>query len=128
MSSFQTPDHLQFTASHEWIAMDANVATIGISDFAQDQLSDVVFVELPAVGDQCDAGTTVATVESVKAAADIYAPFTGVIVAINEELVETPEAVNQAPYDSWFVKLEVTAKDSASDLLSAEAYQQLIAE
>jgi len=128
MSLFQTPDHLQFTSSHEWIDMDANVATIGISDFAQDQLSDVVFVELPGIGDQFDAGMTVATVESVKAAADIYAPFTGVIVAVNEELVETPEAVNQAPYDSWFVKLEVTGKDSASDLLSPEAYQQLIAE
>ena len=128
MTPFQTPAHLQFTATHEWIAMDANVATIGISDFAQDQLSDVVFVELPAVGERFDAGMALATVESVKAAADVYTPFTGVIVAVNEDLVDAPEAVNQAPYDSWFVQLEVTAEDRAAALLSPEAYQNLTSE
>ncbi len=127
MTSFQIPGHLHYTDTHEWVRMDANVATIGISDFAQDQLSDVVWVELPPVGETFEAGMTMATVESVKAAADIYAPCTGTVVAVNEALLDTPEAINQAPYSSWFVKLEVAVPDSMPVLHSPEAYQALTA-
>ncbi len=126
MSSFSTPDHLLYTSTHEWIHLADDFATIGISDFAQDQLSDVVWVELPTIGENFDAGTALATVESVKAAADIYAPFTGVIVAINEDLVDSPEAINQDPYSSWFVKLKVDSENAASDFLSAGEYEDLI--
>lgn len=112
-----TPTDRKYAASHEWLASDGKV---GITDHAQDQLGDVVYVELPEVGREVSAGEAVAVVESVKTASDIYAPASGKIVAVNEELGGNPELVNSAPYEGgWLFKLEVTEE---GDLLDAAAY------
>ena len=106
----QTPSDLKFLASHEWIRLiDDNVVVVGISDHAQDQLGDVVFVELPGVGDSVVSGDEAAVVESVKAASEVYSPFTGEVVEVNEALEGNPELVNSSPYeDGWFFKLKVS--------------------
>lgn len=115
-----TPDNLRYLDSHEWIADDG---TVGITDFAQDQLGDVVFVELPEVGDEVDAGEQVAVVESVKTASDIYAPVAGVITAVNEALDGSPELINEAPYgDGWLFKIEPANADDIAGLLDAAQY------
>lgn len=112
-----TPTDRKYAASHEWLASDGKV---GITDHAQDQLGDVVYVELPEVGREVSAGEAVAVVESVKTASDIYAPASGKIVAVNEDLSGSPEKVNEAPYEGgWLFKLEVTEE---GDLLDAAAY------
>lgn len=114
-----TPSDLKYAASHEWLKDDG---TVGISDFAQDQLGDVVYVELPEVGREVKAGETIAVVESVKTASDIYAPASGTITAINEQLGSAPELVNSDAYgEGWLFKLEVT--DESSDLMDAAAYE-----
>ncbi|GAA5438699.1 glycine cleavage system protein GcvH [Deinococcus caeni] len=113
-----TPTELKYAASHEWLAADG---TVGITDFAQDQLGDVVYVELPEVGRVVTAGETVAVVESVKTASDIYAPASGTITAVNDALSGTPELVNSAPYEGgWLFKLDVTIE---GDLMDAAAYE-----
>ena len=106
----QTPSDLKFLASHEWIRLiDDNVVVVGISDHAQDQLGDVVFVELPGIGDSVVSGDEAAVVESVKAASEVYSPFTGEVVEVNEALEDNPELVNSSPYDDgWFFKLKVS--------------------
>jgi glycine cleavage system H protein len=107
------PDQLRFAASHEWVS-DDNPATVGISQFAQDQLGDVVFVELPKVGTEIAAGEIFGSVESVKTVSDLYAPISGRVAAVNDELVNKPELVNSSPYDDgWLIKLEPTADPAA---------------
>jgi glycine cleavage system H protein len=107
------PDQLRFAASHEWVS-DDNPATVGISSFAQDQLGDVVFVELPKVGTEIAAGEIFGSVESVKTVSDLYAPISGRVAAVNDELVNKPELVNSSPYDDgWLIKLEPTADPAA---------------
>ena len=107
------PDQLRFAASHEWVS-DDNPATVGISNFAQDQLGDVVFVELPKVGTEIAAGEIFGSVESVKTVSDLYAPISGRVAAVNDELVNKPELVNSSPYDDgWLIKLEPTADPAA---------------
>ncbi|MFY9180028.1 MAG: glycine cleavage system protein GcvH [Venatoribacter sp.] len=119
------PADLKYVDSHEWIREEADgTVTIGITDFAQAQLGDVVFVELPEVGMEVAVGQEVAVVESVKAASDIYAPLSGKVVAINEELVDAPELANDDPYGkAWFFKLELSNKDELNNLLDAAGYQ-----
>lgn len=113
-----TPTNLKYAASHEWLATDGKV---GITNHAQDQLGDVVYVELPEIGREVSAGEAVAVVESVKTASDIYAPASGKIVAVNEELSGNPELVNSAPYEGgWLFQIEVTEE---GDLLDAAAYE-----
>lgn len=120
-----TPNDLRYAATHEWAALDADVATVGISDFAQDALGDVVFVELPEPGQLVRAGEEAAVVESVKAAADVYAPLTGTVVAVNEALEEAPELVNEAPYgDGWFFRIRIDNEAELDDLLDAAAYRE----
>ena len=118
------PADLKYVASHEWIRVEADgTVTIGITDFAQDQLGDVVFVELPEVGSDVAAEQDIAVVESVKAASDIYAPIAGKIIAINEELIDAPEKVNEVPYgDAWFFKMELADASDLDALLDADAY------
>ena len=120
------PANLRYTASHEWLLLEGDVATIGITDHAQEELTDVVFVELPELGRNVDAGTPTAVVESVKAASDIHAPVGGEIVALNEEVDASPELVNEKPYGVWLFKIKPTSDDSlASDLsqlLTLETY------
>jgi glycine cleavage system H protein len=120
------PNELSYIASHEWIRDEGDgTVTIGITDHAQDLLGDVVFVELPEVGDQVSAGDDVGVVESVKAASDIYAPLTGEVVAVNEDLEDAPELVNVDPYgDGWFIRLRLTDVEEMTDLLDADGYAE----
>lgn len=126
MSSSDLPADLRYTATHEWIRMDGAVATVGITDFAQAELSDVVWVELPEIGQTYETGQVAATVESVKAAADVYAPVSGAVIEVNAALTAQPEAVNAAPYDSWFFKIQVRATDPEPPWLTAQAYRRII--
>ncbi len=120
-----TPDTLRYARSHEWVsAPEDGVVTVGISDFAQDQLGDVVFVELPDVGRQVAAGEALAVVESVKTASDIYAPLAGEVVAVNDALEDAPEAINEAPYEGgWLFKLRVEDAAAWDGLLDAAGYE-----
>lgn len=120
------PPELKYTDNDEWIRIEGRSGTIGITDFAQDQLSDVVFVEIIAEPDQTlDQGDACATVESVKAAADVYIPVGGTITAINEDLLDTPELINTDPYGAaWMVKIEITDPIQLDGLLDADTYQK----
>ena len=120
------PAELKYSKSHEWVKMDGDVAVIGISDFAQDALGDVVFINLPGEGDSVTAGEAFGDVESVKAVSDIISPVTGVICAVNEDLADAPENLNIDPYGAWIIKVEnITGQE---DLLDAAAYEALCAE
>lgn len=120
------PTNLKHTQNDEWIRVEGNNGTIGISDYAQNQLSDVVYVEITvSVGDTVNQGDTCATLESVKAAADVYMPVSGKVVAINEEIANSPELVNSDPYGAaWLVKVELSNPSELDDLLDAAAYEQ----
>ena len=120
------PDDLKFLASHEWIRLsDDNVVVVGISDHAQEQLGDVVFVELPGIGDSVVSGDEAAVVESVKAASEVYSPFTGEVVEVNDALEDNPELVNSSPYDDgWFFKLKVSDEnlENIHSFMNADNY------
>jgi len=120
---------MNYTEEHEWVSVEGNVATVGISDFAQEQLGDVVFVELPEVGAEVSAGDQVAVVESVKAASEVYSPLTGEIVDVNETIVEDPAGVNgDAEGEGWFFKIKLTDPSELDDLMDAKAYAAFIKE
>lgn len=120
------PVDLKYSKSHEWIRYEDGVAVIGISDFAQDALGDVVFVNLPAVGDEVTAGEAFGDVESVKAVSDLISPVSGVVLEINEELEDSPENLNEDPYGAWIIKVEnITGEE---ELLDAAAYEAFCAE
>jgi glycine cleavage system H protein len=126
--SENVPADLKYVKSHEWVRLEGDGATIGITDHAQQELTDVVFVELPAVGRKVKVGEACAVVESVKTASDIYAPLSGEVVAANAELAKHPELVNSEPYKAgWFFKLKMANPSEAEQLLSAEAYTRQIA-
>ena len=122
----QTPSDLKFLASHEWIRLsEDNVVVVGISDHAQEQLGDIVFVELPSIGDSVVSGDEAAVVESVKAASEVYSPFTGEVIEINEALEDSPERVNSSPYDDgWFFKLKVSDEnlENINSFMNADNY------
>jgi len=121
----QVPDDLRYTESHEWVREEGEVCRVGITDFAQSQLADLTFVDLPAVGDTVSAGDEVAVVESVKAASDIYAPVDGEVIEVNESLTENPETINTDPFgEGWLFVLKPTG--SLDDLLDASAYKELV--
>lgn len=121
------PDDLRFAKSHEWVRLADGVATVGITDHAQHELTDVVFVELPAVGRKLRAGEACAVVESVKTASDIYAPVAGEVVAVNEALPGNPGLVNTAPYgDGWFFRVRPSEADPAKGLLTPAEYRAQI--
>ena len=120
------PAELKYSKSHEWIKMEGDVAVIGISDFAQDALGDVVFVNLPGVGDAAAAGDAFGDVESVKAVSDLVSPVSGEIVEVNEALADAPEALNSDPYGSWIIK--VSGITDTEELLDAAAYEAFCAE
>jgi len=123
--SFDVPEHLQFLESHEWI--DPETGRVGISDFAQDELGDVVFVELPGVGDDLAQGDEFGVVESIKAVSDIYAPASGEVTAVNEDLADQPELVNDDPFgDGWLIELDFDDGD-LDDTLDADEYRDQIA-
>jgi glycine cleavage system H protein len=120
----ESPKNLKYLASHEWVKLeDDGTATVGISDHAQDLLGDIVFVELPEIGQQLEAGSEAAVVESVKAASDIYSPISGEVIEINEKLIDEPDEVNNSPYeDGWLFKIKPDDIESLEGLLSAEEY------
>ena len=124
------PTELKYAASHEWIRDEGNgIYTVGISEHAQELLGDMVFVDLPDVGDNVSAGDDVAVAESVKAASDIYAPIAGEIVAVNEELEDSPELVNSDPYgDGWLFKIKIDDDSDLANLLDADGYSESIAD
>lgn len=119
---------MRYTKSHEWVGLDdATIATVGITDHAQHELTDVVFVELPAVGRQVKAGEAIAVVESVKTASDIYSPVSGVITAINTDLSANPGLVNTDPYGAgWFCRMKISSPSELSSLMDATAYASMI--
>ena len=121
------PAHLRYTSSHEWLRRESDgTITVGITDHAQGQLGDLVFIELPAVGRKVGAGEACAVVESVKAASDVYAPIAGEVVAANAEVAATPEAVNQDAYAAWLFRLKPTDAAAMDALLDARGYQAVI--
>ncbi|PLX84159.1 MAG: glycine cleavage system protein H [Desulfuromonas sp.] len=123
------PEDLKYTEEHEWVLPEDDLVAVGITDYAQDALGDVVFVELPEVGVVLEAGKAFGVVESVKAVSDIYAPLSGEVVEINEELTDTPELINTSPYeDGWMIKIKVTDPGEVEDLMDAEAYQAFLEE
>ena len=120
-------DDLKYTKEHEWIKIKGDVAVIGITDHAQSELTDIVFVELPEVGKEVTKGDELCVVESVKSVSEIYAPISGKIIKINDKLEDTPETVNESPYDSgWLVELEIKDKTEIDNLLDAESYKKTI--
>ena len=120
------PQDLFYEKTHEWLRIDGHVATVGITDFAQNQLSDLTFVELPEIGKVVEAGHEVAVLESVKAASDIYAPVAGKIVAVNSALEDAPEMINNSPYEEgWIFKIEFEKEEDVDNLMSAEEYEDL---
>jgi glycine cleavage system H protein len=121
------PEHLRYTTDHEWVALEGDIATIGVTDHAQAELTDVVFVELPDAGRSVEAGEAVAVVESVKAASDIYSPVSGDVTEGNSAAEADPSLVNSDPYgDGWIFRVKITAKSELDDLMDAAAYAELI--
>lgn len=117
-------EELKYSKSHEWVKEEDGVTVIGLTDYAQSELGDLVFVNLPEVDDEVTVGEPFADVESVKAVSDVYSPVSGVVCEINEELLDAPEMINEAPYDAWFVKVkEITEKE---ELLSAQEYEAFV--
>ena len=120
------PKELQYTKSHEWLLVEDGVATVGLTDFAQDALGDIVFVNLPQPGDQVGAGEALGDVESVKAVSDVLSPVSGVVAEVNEELLDNPALVNEDPYGAWLIKVEQLTGEE--ELLDAAAYEAHCAE
>jgi glycine cleavage system H protein len=123
------PEELKYTEEHEWVLVEGDLAVIGITDFAQDAMGDVVFVELPAVGTEVTTGKAFGVVESVKAVSDVYAPVSGTVEEINEELPDAPEILNTSPYgDGWMIKIRISDPGELDRLMDAAAYQAHLAE
>ena len=125
-----TPKELGYRETHEWVRNEGDgTVTVGITDYAQDSLGDIVYVELPEVGDELDLGQEAGVVESVKAASDVFAPLTGTVVAINEALEDNPEIINASPYgDGWFYRLRIADPAELDELLTAGEYLEVVAE
>ena len=122
------PANLKYTDQHEWLTLDGDVATVGITDYAQTSLGDLVYVELPTKGKQIKTGDAFVVVESVKAASEVYAPISGEVIEVNEALSKSPELVNSAPYEGgWICKIRATDKAELAKLLDATAYLKLVA-
>ncbi|OFW34022.1 MAG: glycine cleavage system protein H [Acidobacteria bacterium RIFCSPLOWO2_12_FULL_60_22] len=121
------PAHFRYTDQHEWVHLEGNIATVGITEHAQKELGDIVFVELPKVGDSVESGKPCGTVESVKAVSEIYSPVTGVVAETNTALLETPEWINQDPHGkAWMIKVSLSGPAPSDKLLTAEQYEEYI--
>jgi len=120
-------DELLYTETHEWIKVDGKVATMGITDYAQKELGDIVYVELPEIDTELSAGDILATVEAVKAVEEIYIPISGIIIEVNEQLADASDLMNSSPYDEgWIAKFEISSTDELEGLMNAEEYKKLI--
>jgi glycine cleavage system H protein len=116
---------LKYVESHEWVRVEENKAYVGITDYAQEQLGDIVYVEVPEVGTVVEAGDQFVVLESVKAASDVYAPVSGTVVEVNEELKDNPALINESAYDAWIVAIDMSMPTEVDSLLSAEEYEEL---
>jgi glycine cleavage system H protein len=124
----EAPPGLKYSKEHEWVAAEEAVATIGITDHAQEQLGEIVYIELPAIGEKVSKDDPFGVVESVKAVSDIYAPVSGTVLEVNEDLAESPEVVNEDPYgDGWLIKVRVSDPADLDDLMDNDEYEQMIA-
>ena len=122
------PTHYRYTREHEWIELAGSIGAIGITDYAQNSLGDIVYVDAPKVGDPVTAGATFGSVESVKAVSDLYSPVTGTVTAVNEELKSAPDKINENPHGAWIIKVELADPAQFEKLLDAAAYEAFIAE
>lgn len=123
------PSNLLYTKDHEWARLEGEIATVGITDWAQGELGDIVYVELPHVGDTVNKGGTFGTIEAVKAVSDLYAPFSGEVMAVNETLENAPEQINQSPYEGgWMIKIKMSDQSEKTTLLSPDEYQAQLGE
>ena len=122
------PENYKYAKSHEWLLLEGETATIGITDYAQSSLGDIVFVELPKVGQEIEVGSTFGSVESVKAVSDLYSPVTGTVTEINEALNDAPDTLNSDANATWIIKLAVKSADEAGSLMSAADYDKFVAE
>ncbi len=122
------PKNLKYHREHDWVRVDGDTAVFGITEYAQQTLGDIVFIELPEVGADVAVGTPYAEVESVKAVSDVFAPMSGSVIEINEDVVDAPETLNSSPYDDgWLIKIKISEPSEADELLSAEEYEALLA-
>jgi glycine cleavage system H protein len=122
------PANFRYTREHEWIEINGNHGTVGITDYAQNSLGDIVFVESPKVGDKLEKGKVFGSVESVKAVSDLYSPVSGTVTAVNEELASAPEKINTDAHAAWILKLELSNPSEATELLDASAYEAFVKE
>ncbi len=122
------PSQYRYTREHEWIAVDGAIGTVGITDYAQSSLGDIVYVDLPKAGDAVTAGATFGSVESVKAVSDLFSPVSGKVTAVNEELKTAPDKINEDPHGAWIIKVELSNPSELDSLLDAAAYEAFIAE
>ncbi len=126
LNDLHLPDDIRYTDEHEWARITGDIARIGVSDYAQDQLGDIVFVELPAVGDTIARGEVFGTLESVKAVSELYLPLSGEVVAVNTALTDAPELINQDPYAAWIIEVRPTDAGEYDQLLTVAAYLDLL--
>jgi glycine cleavage system H protein len=122
------PANYRYTREHEWIELTGSIGAVGITDYAQNSLGDIVYVDMPKVGDAVTANETFGSVESVKAVSDLYSPVTGTVTAVNEELTNAPDKINEKPHETWIIKVEVADPADVAKLLDAAAYEAFIAE
>ena len=123
------PKNLKYHREHDWARVDGDMAVFGLTGYAQETLGDIVFIELPEVGADVTAGTPYAEVESVKAVSDVYAPLSGSVVEVNDEVIDAPEMINESPYDNgWLIKVRLSDSGEVDDLMTAEEYEDLLAE
>ncbi|GIW43861.1 MAG: glycine cleavage system protein GcvH [Candidatus Binatia bacterium] len=123
------PEDLRYSKEHEWVLVEGNVATVGITDYAQEQLGEIVYVELPEVGEKVSKEDAFGVVESVKTVSDVYAPVSGSVIEVNDDLPDNPEMLNDDPYgDGWMIKIEMSDPEELEDLMTAEEYERYVAE
>lgn len=126
ISELKLPEELRYTDDHEWASVVGDTVKIGVSDYAQDQMGDIVFVEMPEVGDSFEKGDEFGTLESVKAVSELYLPVSGEVVAVNEALEDSPELVNQDPYANWIVEIKLADAGELDQLLTVDAYREIL--
>ena len=122
------PANYRYTKEHEWISLDGKIGTIGITDYAQNSLGDIVYVDVPKVGDSVTANNSFGSVESVKAVSDLFSPVSGTVTAINEELKTSPDKINEVPHEAWIIKVELADTAEFEKLLDAAAYEKFVSE
>ena len=121
------PEDLKYSKDHEWVRLDGDECVVGITDFAQGELGEVVYVELPEIGDSYEAGAEIGTIESVKAVAEVYAPIAGEVIAVNESLADAPEKVNDDPHgEGWLVRVKPASPDALGELMDASSYREFV--